>query len=90
MTKIYYKTKLLWTKNKKHIIPFYIFNNNIGYVPADIHFIYRKKEYNTIIIMNALVKNITISDNFKCDYWYDMNTGEFNKKNFIKFQNKLI
>lgn len=78
-----YKTYLMWTKDKKQLIPFYKYNLGIGYIPADIKFTYRNKEYNTIDIMNYFAKNIKKYDlNFKVEHWYK--NGKFNQINFVK------
>jgi hypothetical protein len=80
-----YKTCLILTKDKKKILPFYKYNLGIGFIPADIKFTYRNKEYNTIYIMNYIVKNIKKYDlNFKIEHWYNLESGDFNKNNFIK------
>lgn len=80
-----YKTCLIWTKDKKKLLPLYKYNLGIGYIPADIKFTYKNKEYNTIDIMNYIAKNIRKYDlNHKIEHWYDLKSGKFNKSNFIK------
>lgn len=86
-----YQTKLVKLNNK--IISFYKYNNNIGFIPADINFTYRNKLYTTIYIMNILVllynknKLSKISKKFIVNDWYIKDV--FNKKLFINFYNEL-
>jgi hypothetical protein len=86
-----YQTKLVKLNNK--IIAFYKYNNNIGFIPADINFTYRNKSYTTIYIMNILVllynknKLSKISKKFIVNDWYIKDV--FNKKLFINFYNEL-
>lgn len=83
-----YKTCLI--SNKDKIIPFYKYNLGIGYIPAEINFTYRNKEYNTIDIMNRIAKNIKKYDlNYEIKDWYDLKTGKFNKMNFVKLYKKI-
>ncbi len=85
-----YKTCLIWTKDKKKIIPFYKYNLGIGYIPAEIKLIHKNKEYNTIQIMNFLAKNVKKYDwNFGIDHWYDLKSCKFNQMNFIKLFKNL-
>lgn len=89
-----YKTKLIKFNNK--LIPFYKYNNNIGYIPSEINFIYKNKTYSTIKIMDLLSKlyynkKITpdISLKFKITEWYDNNGDKFNKILFMKYSLQL-
>jgi len=87
-----YKTKLIWF-NQRILIPFYKYNNNIGFIPADINFIYKNKVYSTINVMNFLIilynnKKLKKTQ-FTNSYWYNKD-GKFNKRLFIKFSDELI
>jgi hypothetical protein len=89
-----YKTKYKWVgKSNKIYTPFYKYNHNIGYIPADIHFTSRGKQYNTSNIMTSLAtlykyKLIgNIKHEFTFDNWYT--DIKFNKNLFIKFTNEL-
>lgn len=88
--KFLYNTKLIFF-NKK-IIPFYKYNNNIGYIPAEINFTYKTKIYTTIQLMDLLSAlyykkkfNIDIAHSFKINEWYDDTGDKFNKILFIKY-----
>jgi hypothetical protein len=86
-----YQTKMV--KMNNNIIVFYKYNNNIGFIPADIHFLYRNKQYNTsnmMTLLASLYKNnklSKVSKNFTIDNWYTNNI--FNKQLFIKFYKHL-
>jgi hypothetical protein len=86
-----YQTKLVKMNNQ--LIGFYKYNNNIGFIPADIHFTFRNKIYNTSDMMTLLVllyknnKLLQLSKKFTIDNWYTKNI--FNKKLFILFYNEL-
>jgi hypothetical protein len=86
-----YTTKLVWTNNKKILLPFYKYNMNIGFIPADINFTYKGKQFNTVIIMNAISsmckKNAKFDWNYHINDWYDATGTRFNKRLFIKLQN---
>jgi hypothetical protein len=88
-----YKTVLVWTLDKQKVIPFYKYNNGIGYIPADIHFQYRSKEYSTIKVMDAITatyRHIKYSWHFTSDDWNDLKTGKFDKLKFISLQHDFL
>jgi hypothetical protein len=91
---IQYKTIHFWTSNKKEVITFYKYNMNIRYIPAGISFNYRKKQYSTVNIMNAiniLCKNkIKVAWNFTPEHWYNIRNGTFYKTVFINFHNECM
>ena len=81
--KLKYETVLVWSDDKKHIIPFYKYNKGIGLIPAEISFVYRKKTYSTIQVM-TLLQNKIVKGQFKVSDWYNTETMVFNKKLFVK------
>lgn len=78
-----YKTRLIWSQDKRHIIPFYKYNNNIGYIPADISITFRNKQYTTTGLMQLIVTLHRIKaipqTNFRIDHWLttQVNTSKF-------------
>lgn len=86
-----YQTKMV--KMNNNIIVYYKYNNNIGFIPADIYFLYRNKQYNTsnmMTLLASLYKNnklSKVSKNFTINNWYTNNI--FNKQLFIKFYKHL-
>jgi hypothetical protein len=87
-----YQTKLIMI-GKNNLVAFYKYNNKIGFIPAEINFIYRGKTYNTSNIMTLLSslykKNLIgkVSRQFTINDWYINNL--FNKKKFIDFNKEL-
>jgi len=83
-----YTTVFKWSKNKKLYV-FYKYDK-IGYIPTGIDFTYRNNKYNTINIMNLLASaKVKHHKKYLMTDWYDLETGIFDKKEFIKFQNTL-
>lgn len=87
-----YQTKLIKTE-KNNLVAFYKYNNNIGFIPAEINFTFKAKYYNTSNIMTLLsllykYKLIGhITPQFTINNWYNNNI--FNKKLFIDFTKEL-
>jgi hypothetical protein len=87
--KLNYKTKLVVTQDKNHILPFYKYNNNIGFIPADINIKTKNKLYTTAGLMTLIVRLhehkilASLNTNFTMDIWY--NDLKFNKSKFISF-----
>ena len=83
-----YKTKLIWTKDKQYIIPFYKYNNGIGYIPADIMIHHRNKIYTTANLMTMIVEchknHKHLVFNYTIDYW-----SENLKSKFISLSREL-
>lgn len=93
--KFNYKTKLVII-NKK-LIPFYEYNNNIGYIPAEIQFTFKNKLYTTSKIMTLIAelyyknKNLSqIVSKFTINNWYNNEGEKFNKDLFIKFYSQCL
>lgn len=86
-----YQTKLVKIESK--LIPFYKYNNHIGFIPADIHFVLRGKTYNTsnmMTLLAALHKNKLLGNftpNFTISNWYTNN--KLNKNLFVCFTKEL-
>jgi hypothetical protein len=91
MPKLDYKTKLLLSRDKKKIYAFYKYNNNIGYIPADISITQRGKTYTTAALMTMIVnvhgiKRIPASS-FTIESWFIKNN--INIKQFISYYQLL-
>ena len=87
-----YTTKLVWTDDKETLLPFYKYNMNIGCIPADIHFTYKEKQFDTTMVMNAISllckkKASKFEWNYQKSDWYDQTGTRFNKALFMKLQN---
>lgn len=86
---IFYKTVFVWSSNKKLYV-FYRYKG-IGLVPTGVDFVWRGKQYNTIQIMNVLSKKkqLKLEKPFISTDWFDLESGEFYRKNFVRFCRKL-
>ena len=81
-----YKTKFVWSKNKKHMYIFYYYKSSIGCVPTDINYKYHNKLYSTIDVMKELAKGEFEyhSRKYVPSDWYDLENNVFNKTEFIE------
>lgn len=84
--KMYYSTKFVWYQKQMYV---YYNYKSLGYVPTDVQFTYRNKEYGTIPIMNALSKIHTLKLNAKLDHQYWFGSGMLNRKRIIELQKLL-
>lgn len=85
-----YKTRLIWSLDKRQIHPFYKYNNNIGYIPADISVTSRNKHYTTSGLMELIVKLHTMKaipkTDFRINHWlHTQSPAKINASKFMAY-----
>lgn len=93
MGKFNYKTKLVWTNDRKMLLAFYTVSLasgvKLGVIPAGVDFMFRNKQFTTMKLLllcrqKYSLEECKLSTPLQTSDWYDMQNGiSFNKQLFM-------